>query len=67
MTPEQLRSIPDGHLKSRDTGQLLTFLSERGWRMTLLELHQERARRHFKSNPTKRTGTWIPRAAKEKR
>lgn len=45
MTPEQLALIPDNLLAGRDTARLTSWLYERGWRMTLLELDTERRRR----------------------
>ena len=48
MTPDQLDLLPDPMLKASHKGgcsQLIEWLYVRGWRMTLLELESERARR----------------------
>jgi hypothetical protein len=45
MTPEQLDRIPDHLVLERGTNRLREWLWERGWRMSLLELEDERARR----------------------
>lgn len=47
MNREQLDLIPDNLLKGRDTSRLTQWLWERGLRMTLLELDEERRRRHI--------------------
>jgi hypothetical protein len=45
MNRQQLDLIPDNLLAGRDTARLTTWLWERGWRMTLLELDAERRTR----------------------
>ena len=48
MTPAQLDRIPDDLLvpdSAPTARKLITFLAERGWRMTLWELETERTRR----------------------
>lgn len=47
MSPDQLDLIPDDLLRRRRDGTrpLIDWLYARGWRMTLLELEQERRRR----------------------
>jgi hypothetical protein len=61
MTPRQLDRIPDNLLAGRDTTRLTTWLHERGWRMTLLELDAERRRRGIaaltESNPNRQRTT----------
>lgn len=45
MNRAQLDLIPDQVLTGRDTTRLMRWLRDRGWRMTLLELDNERRRR----------------------
>ena len=45
MTFEQLTLIPTHALFARGTANLREWLDRRGWRMSLLELDQERRRR----------------------
>ena len=47
MTTEQLALVPDYLLKRRPhgCGELVDWLYQRGWQMTLAELEAERARR----------------------
>lgn len=55
MTPAQLDRIPDRALSPGRTAELIEFLDARGWRMTLLELEQERRRRGITSRRTHKT------------
>jgi hypothetical protein len=47
MTTEQLAQIEDRALWQEGTTDLREFLNARGWRMSLLDLTKERARRNI--------------------
>jgi hypothetical protein len=47
MTTDQLAQIEDRMLRQEGTRDLRGFLRARGWRMSLLDLTKERARRNI--------------------
>jgi hypothetical protein len=61
MTTEQLEQIENSHLWQEGTSDLREFLNARGWRMSLLDLTNERSRRNITpsknrpSNPENRS------------
>lgn len=59
MSPEYLARIPRRLLFARDTRRLMAWLAARGWRLSLLELGQERERRE---RAAERRGSRVRRA-----
>jgi hypothetical protein len=59
MTPAQSEQIPDRLLKPSRSGcqELIAWLHERGWRMSLLEVSAERRRRGIPEALDRRTTT----------